>query len=446
MNFHCLALFICHLFADGNFRTIHIIFKPNTFSYTLLEHIDSTCVDPIPFHLTDISRPWVWPWNENDNPNNVLQLMFLDPKTLTEDTEQVKKFFALYRSFAFSATDFIEPKTRTSIAKRLQKFSESNNLVLNFGAGNVSIYIDFDAQHPKPIFTMNKETNSLHCNLFDHTFGQYERMLSISVKNFDSDYTFDGIQERANYYLNFDPTYYISNYYNLFFNKTYINFTWLRPVNVDLKLISDQPQYYKELPRTCKLIPNDDNQIDHRNTAELYIDSNSAHYVLTSGLSRNSHIYKLYPYHSSKVIVVFVYGTDFKRERDIFLVPKSILLVTILIILFMTLCSMTLFIARRKFNLPGNNITISIMDCLIPFIGGGNLQMEHRFERWFFGIMLIGGFFIIAVFGGDLVDTVVQIHSSKVKTYEDLAATNVTNICLQYGLIWHRETFFKMLR
>lgn len=86
------------------------------------------------------------------------------------------------------------------------------------------------------------------------------------------------------------------------------------------------------------------------------------------------------------------------------------------------------------------------MDCLIPFIGGGNLRMEHRFEKWFFGIMLIGGFFIIAVFGGDLVDTVVQIHSSKVKTYEDLAKTNVTSICLEAGSFWYKDAFFEMLR
>lgn len=181
-------------------------------------------------------------------------------------------------------------------------------------------------------------------------------------------------------------------------------------------------------------------------TAELYIDSRSVHYLLGSKLSRNSKIYKLYPYHSTEVIVVFVYGMDFKRERDIFLVPNSILLVTSLVVLFMTLSSMTLFVARRKLNLHGNSITTSIMDCLIPFIGGGNLQMEHRFEKWFFGIMLIGGFFIISVFGGDLVDTVVKIHSSKIETFENLASTGVTNICVESGLSWYNEDFYKMLR
>lgn len=179
----------------------------------------------------------------------------------------------------------------------------------------------------------------------------------------------------------------------------------------------------------------------------MYIDTISVGFFRERNLERNPRVYDLYPYHSTEVIVIFVYGTDFRRERDIFLVPNSILLVTSLIVLFMTMSSLTLYVARRKLNLRGNSVTISIMDCLIPFIGGGNLQMEHRFERWFFGIMLIGGFFIIAVFGGDLVDTVIKIHSSKIETYEHLAATNVTNICLESGmLIWYPDALFEMLR
>lgn len=268
MNFHYLALFICHLFGDGHFRTVHIIFKPNTFNYTILEHIESICPHSIPFYLTDITRSWDWPWNQNDNPNNVLQLMFLDPKTFTTDTRQLNKFFALYRIFAFSATDVIETKTKTitSITESLRKFSGSNNLVLDFDAKNVSIYMDVvDAQHPKPIMTMNVSfTNFNRRNLFDQTFGHYERMLSISVKHIDYHVTFYGIQKRVYYRLNYESTYYISNYFNIFFNKTYVNFTWLRVLNNqfisnDFKLILDHLKYYKELTHKCRLISNNNN-------------------------------------------------------------------------------------------------------------------------------------------------------------------------------------------
>lgn len=263
MHFHYLASFICHLFADGNFRTVHIAFKPNIFNYTLLEHIDSVCPHSIPFYLTDITRPWVWPWNvKNDNPNNVLQLIFLDPKTFKKDTRQIEELFALYRIFVFSATDVAETKTQASIAKRLHKLSESNNLILTFDAKNVSIYIDLESKHPKPIFTMNKDSNFNLRNLFDQTFGQHERMLSIVVKNYDSDESFERIEETIQLHLNDNPIYYIANYFNLSFNKTYIHFTWLRPsgsqlIFVEFKLIPNQPKYYKELARTCKLIQSD---------------------------------------------------------------------------------------------------------------------------------------------------------------------------------------------
>lgn len=72
--------------------------------------------------------------------------------------------------------------------------------------------------------------------------------------------------------------------------------------------------------------------------------------------------------------------------------------------------------------------------------------MEHRFERLFFGIMMIGGFFIISAFGGDLVDTVVQIRMSKIKTFEDLAKTNVSKITVSGELVTYQDDLFKMLR
>lgn len=263
MHFYYLALFICRLFGDGNFRTVHIVFKPNTFDYIFLDHIDSICPNSMPLYLTDITQPWVWPWNENDNPNNVLQLMFLDPKTFSKDTGQLKEFFTLYRIFAFPTTDIIDAKTRSSIPIGLRRFSGSNNLILKFDEKNVFVFNDFDDQYSKPVFTVNNSTDFSRHNIFDETFGQYERMLSISIKTFDSDESFRSIQRRISYDLNCQPNYYISNYFNLFLNKTYVDFIWLRlrndeMVSKNFTLIPDHPKYYKEVSRTFKLIPNDD--------------------------------------------------------------------------------------------------------------------------------------------------------------------------------------------
>ena len=178
----------------------------------------------------------------------------------------------------------------------------------------------------------------------------------------------------------------------------------------------------------------------------MFIDQTSASDRFYFNPDKIYNKYELYSHQTEKLTVMFIYGKNFQRKRDIFIGSTSVLLVTTLVVLFMALCSITLYIIRRNFNLPHGNITLSIMDCLIPFIGGGNLRMEHRFERWFFGILLFGAFFIMAVFGGDLLDTIVQIHSSKIATFDDLAKVNVTHIAASSEMRMYTEEIFGMLR
>lgn len=105
----------------------------------------------------------------------------------------------------------------------------------------------------------------------------------------------------------------------------------------------------------------------------------------------------------------------------------------------------TLYAIRNRFELLGNVVGSVIVDCLIPFVGGGNLRMEHQFERWFFGILIIGAYFIVSVFGGDLVDSVVQIHNSKVETFDDLAKIK-PSIYIDKYLAIHIEDISEMLK
>ena len=115
-----------------------------------------------------------------------------------------------------------------------------------------------------------------------------------------------------------------------------------------------------------------------------------------------------------------IYGSDFIRKMDIFRAPPSITLMATLVGLFLILATFILYIFRRRFHLPGDDLAASFFDCLIPFIGGGNLRMVHRFERWFFGIMLVGAFFTMSIIGGDLVDNVVINLTSEISTFEEL--------------------------
>lgn len=132
----------------------------------------------------------------------------------------------------------------------------------------------------------------------------------------------------------------------------------------------------------------------------------------------------MYPYRALVLRGFLVYGTDLKRETNFLHAAASAKLVASLIALLLISATIILYIFRRRLNLPGDSLSASFFDCLIPFIGGGNLRMQHRFERWFFGIMLIGAFFTMSVYGGDLVDSVVRVLSSKIRTFEELGERN----------------------
>lgn len=140
-----------------------------------------------------------------------------------------------------------------------------------------------------------------------------------------------------------------------------------------------------------------------------------------------------------------MYGTDYKRKFDIFPISRPVKIVSALIVSLLAVATIALYKIRIRFELPGNSFGSVIADCLIAFIGGGHLRMEHRFERWFFGILMMGAFFIISVFGGDLVDSVEHVLNSKVEAFEDLTKTNLT-VYVDRGLAVHSEDISGMLK
>lgn len=140
-----------------------------------------------------------------------------------------------------------------------------------------------------------------------------------------------------------------------------------------------------------------------------------------------------------------MYGTDYERAVDIFRVSESVQIVAALVLLLLIVAIITIYAIRRRLSLPGNDIGACIMECLVPFIGGGNFRTEHRFERWFFNILLVGAFFMMSVFGGDLVDSVVRVLYTKVETFEDVIRMN-TPIYVDYNTIGETILIPEMLR
>lgn len=145
--------------------------------------------------------------------------------------------------------------------------------------------------------------------------------------------------------------------------------------------------------------------------------------ILPTEVDEGNKMYPLYPYQSTQLAVIFVYGIDYERQTNVWFIPKSTQIVFISVVLFVSLAAIILSFIRRKGELRGDGLITSHIDSMVVFTAGGNLRMHHNWERWFFGIMLIGAFFIVSIFTGDLLSCVYRT-ASKIGHFEQLAETN----------------------
>lgn len=156
-------------------------------------------------------------------------------------------------------------------------------------------------------------------------------------------------------------------------------------------------------------------------------------------------IYPLYPFNSIELGVLFVYGKDFERTIDILVIPKSLKLVSILVSCFISLAVIILYIIRNKFKLRRNGGSSVIIDCMIAFINGGNLQMRHKFEKWFFGILIFGAFFMTALLTGDILDCIYQNRAHKISKFDEINDLKIP-VFISRHLKIHEDLIHEMLR
>lgn len=130
--------------------------------------------------------------------------------------------------------------------------------------------------------------------------------------------------------------------------------------------------------------------------------------------------YSLYPYDSVKIMVLFVYGTDYTRQMNILLIPEAVQIVAALITLTMSTAALVLSVIRRKLRLRRGGLLTAFVDIWITFIGGGNLRVDHKLERYFYAILLTAAFFITSLFAGELLDCIVRILNQKITKLEQL--------------------------
>lgn len=132
----------------------------------------------------------------------------------------------------------------------------------------------------------------------------------------------------------------------------------------------------------------------------------------------------LYPYHSVDLAVLFVYGTDFEREMSMLLLPESVQTLNILIVIFLSVAATILCIIRKRLQLRRDGFISTFIDTMVAFTSGGRLQMRHRWEKWFFAILLFAAFFISSLYTGDVLFYIYRILDQKIDTFKQLAMIN----------------------
>lgn len=119
--------------------------------------------------------------------------------------------------------------------------------------------------------------------------------------------------------------------------------------------------------------------------------------------------------------VIFTYGKDVKRRIRNSLLSFEFLRQSSWYFVSFLSVALLLYALRRKVGLHRSDFLSSFIDTEIIFFGGGNLQFNHRFERWILTIFLFGAFFLVSVWLNIYLFSSLVMVDQKIDTFEELA-------------------------
>lgn len=258
-----LALFVCHLFIDGNFKTGYIVHDSNRFDFGFISEIESVCAVSIPWLTVDITEPATPIEHQSERNDYILQLIFLDPKHLPKQINDSKKHFTYYRIFVFSSTDETEMKNIISVIQKLGSVLDSSTLALYCTPNNIVNWIGINSdetmrnlnENGKAVFVKNQNANYKSEHLFDRTFGESEQMWTLATRLTGLETTIRG-QKRL---LFKNSEVYVANLFFSTVNLKYINLTCISyaqricPWNYRASILTEK-KYYQELSDEYKLV------------------------------------------------------------------------------------------------------------------------------------------------------------------------------------------------
>lgn len=129
----------------------------------------------------------------------------------------------------------------------------------------------------------------------------------------------------------------------------------------------------------------------------------------------------LYPYNSIELAVVLVYGTDLKRRKDILYIPDWVRYLGFWIVFFWISFALILCVIRRRIGIANHGIISTLIESAVPFIGVGTIQMDHRWEKIFFGMLLMLGVVTNPLWSDIFLVQTYQIMDEKISTFEQLS-------------------------
>lgn len=122
-------------------------------------------------------------------------------------------------------------------------------------------------------------------------------------------------------------------------------------------------------------------------SAELHVSNN---------IYGSENILPLYPYQLTKVRAIFVYGSDFRRQPTHYDYQFFRYGNYWIMVLFNLSVAVILYVLRRRTNTQ-SDISINLLDAIAIFYGGGNVHVQHKWEKSFFAIAMIGSFFFVSL-------------------------------------------------
>lgn len=169
LNYQNVALFICHLFIDGNFRTGHILHDPKVssdYGINLLIQMEKVYPSSISWLKTDITQQVSLPWAPHETTDHILQLIFLDLDHLPDDINNFKDMFAYYRLCIITST----AKDRVLAVEQLKSILNTDLVILDkIFESAISVY-SIPRQRkelPRLIYLQEPGLDFTQVNLFD---------------------------------------------------------------------------------------------------------------------------------------------------------------------------------------------------------------------------------------------------------------------------------------